>query len=82
MYSKSLVNCIQYRDHSMKKKHLKFDMKQYILHADMHCTHILNHIMNIRYVHVDECVFLHPNHASTQMANHTKYLNYIYIKKI
>ena len=55
MNSKSLVNCIQYRDHSMKKECLKFDMKQFILHADMHSTHILNHIMNIRYVHVLTC---------------------------
>ena len=79
MYSKSFVNCIQYRDHSMKKECLKFDMKQFILHADMHSTHILNHIMNIRYVHVHvhECMLLHPNHAFTQMANHTNYLNYI-----
>ena len=51
-------------------------MKQFILDADMHRTHILNHIMNIRYVHVHECMLLHPNHAITQMANHTKYLNY------
>ena len=71
MYSKTLVNCIQYRDHSMKKINLKFDMKQFILPADMHSTHILNHIMNIRYVHVHECMLLHTN---TQMANHTKYL--------
>ena len=46
MYGKSSVNLTQYRDHSMKKKYLKFDMKQFILHADMHSTHILNHTMN------------------------------------
>ena len=27
-------------------------MKQFILHADVHSTLILNHIMNIRCVHV------------------------------
>ena len=77
MYSKSLVNCIQYRDHSMKKKNFKFDMKQYLLHADMHITLILNHTMNTCYVHVHVQKYMLLHHSFTQIANHTKYLNYI-----
>ena len=30
--------CIQYRDISMKKNNVKFDMKQFVLHADLHST--------------------------------------------